>query len=299
MRANVLIWPSAWFMLSFLGHLGAAAQDQARKKVAIMEPSPAKAPNGFDTRREGVAQGKVETVEYDSKTVGVRRKMLVYTPPGYTKEGKYAVLYLLHGIGDDETGWTKRGAAAAVLDNLYAEKAAVPMIVVTPNGRAAKEDRAGGDFRKQFPAFQTFEQDLLMDVIPYIDSHYPTKGDREHRALAGLSMGGGQSLNFGLKHLETFAWVGAFSAAPNTKPAGDLTARTDELTNKLRLLWSSCGNQDGLMNISNRLHTTLDEKKIPHIWHVDAGGHTWPVWKNDLYLFAPELFREPTDAQAR
>ncbi len=110
------------------------------------------------------------------------------------------------------------------------------MIVVMPNGRAANEDRAGGDFRKQFPAFQTFEKDLIDDVIPFVDSHYATNADREHRALAGLSMGGGQSLNFGLKHLETFTWVGAFSSAPNTKPAAALIAKPGELTSKLRLL---------------------------------------------------------------
>ncbi len=92
-----------------------------------------------------------------------------------------------------------------------------------PNGRAAKEDHAGGGFRKQFPAFETFEKDLIDDVIPFVDSHYATHADREHRALAGLSMGGGQSLNFGLKHLDTFAWVGAFSSAPNTKPAAAST----------------------------------------------------------------------------
>ena len=133
---------------------------------------------------------------------------------GLFDDSRYPVLYLLHGIGGDENEWTKGGEADVILDNLHADKKVVPMIVVMPNGRAAKDDRPGGDFRRQFPAFAAFEQDLLKDIIPYVESHYSVKADREHRALAGLSMGGGQSLNFGLKHLDTFASVGGFSSAP-------------------------------------------------------------------------------------
>ena len=118
------------------------------------------------------------------------------------------------------------------MDNLHADKQVVPMIVVMPNGRAAKDDRPGGDFRRQFPAFAAFEQDLLNDIIPYVESHYSVKADRENRALAGLSMGGGQSLNFGLKHLETFASVAGFSSAPNTRPAADLVAEAAESARK-------------------------------------------------------------------
>ena len=147
------------------------------------------------------------------------------------------------------------------------------MIVVMPNGRAAKQDRPGGDFRKQFPAFEVFENDLLKDVIPFVESHYPVKSDREHRALAGLSMGGGQSLNFGLKHPGTFAWVGGFSSAPNTKPAGDLVKDPAALARELRLLWVSCGNQDRLIDVSERFHSTLEKKNVPHVWHVDSGAH--------------------------
>jgi enterochelin esterase-like enzyme len=230
-------------------------------------------------------------VEYDSKTVGVRRKAVVYTPPGYSEEVKYPVLYLLHGIGDAEGDWTAKGSADAILDNLLADKKAVPMVVVMPNGRAAKEDRPGGDFAKQFPAFERFEDDLLKDLIPYVESHYSVHADREHRALAGLSMGGGQSLNIGLEHLDTFAWVGGFSSAPNTKPAADLIADPAGAAKQLKLLWVSCGDEDRLMGVSRRLHTALEEKQVPHVWHVDKGGHTWPVWKNDLYLLAQRLFR--------
>jgi putative heme-binding domain-containing protein len=256
--------------------LGAADEDKTAK----------------DARRDGIARGKVETVEYDSRTVGGKRKMLIYTPPGYAKDRKYPVLYLLHGIGDDETGWQKKGSAGIILDNLLADKKIVPMIVVMPNGRAAADVTVNTPWDKQFPAFAAFEDDLLKDVIPYVESHYAVQADRAHRALAGLSMGGGQSLNFGLKHLDTFAWVGAFSPAPNTKPAGDLLPDPAGAAKKLRLLWISCGDQDRLMNISKTFESVLTEKKIPHVWHIDSGGHTWPVWKNDLYLLAQKLFRD-------
>jgi enterochelin esterase-like enzyme len=250
------------------------------------------APKGFDMQRDNIERGKVETVEYDSKTVGAKRPMLVYTPPGYSKDRKYPVLYLLHGIGDDETGWVKKGSADVVLDNLYADKKLVPMIVVMPNGRAATDVTVNTPWDKQAKAFEAFEDDLLKDVIPYVDGHYAVQADREHRALAGLSMGGGQSLNFGLKHLDTFAWVGGFSSAPNTKPAADLVTDPGDAAKKLRLLWVSCGDQDRLMDISKKFHEALEEKKAPHVWHVDSGGHEWPVWKNDLYLLSQMLFRD-------
>ena len=171
--------------------------------------------------------GKLEMVSYDSKSVGTTRKMQVYTPPGYSAEKKYPVLYLLHGIGGDETEWQRFARPDLVLDNLSADGKAVPMIVVMPNGRAQKNDRPEGNIYAAAPAFAAFEQDLLEDVIPAIESTYSVQADREHRALAGLSMGGGQSLNFGLAHLDTFAWVGGFSAAPNTKPPAELVPDPD------------------------------------------------------------------------
>ncbi len=248
------------------------------------------APAGFDARRENIPHGKVETVEYDSKTVGNKRKMLVYTPPEFSANNSYPVLYLLHGIGGDETEWHKGGSPEVILDNLTADKKLVPMIVIMPNGRAQPNDRAEGDVFRTAPAFAKFEQDLLKDVIPFVESHYPTKPGRENRALAGLSMGGGQSLNFGLGHLDTFAWIGGFSSAPNTKPPADLVPDA-EAAKKLKLLWISCGDQDGLIGISQGVHKYLKEKNVPHTWHVDSGAHTFPVWKNDLYLFSQLLFR--------
>jgi enterochelin esterase-like enzyme len=249
------------------------------------------APVGYDQYRPDVPHGNVETVEYDSKTVGTRRRMLVYTPPNYSVRNRYPVLYLLHGIGGTEREWMDNGAPNAILDNLYAERKIVPMIVVFPNGRAEKNDRPEGNIYAHAPAFANFEGDLLNDVIPYIESHYPVKSDRDDRALAGLSMGGGQSLNFGLAHLDTFAWIGGFSAAPNTRDSKVLVPDPELAKKKLKLLWISCGDQDRLIAIGQKLHRYLKEHQVPHIWHVDSGAHEMPVWKNDLYLFSQRIFR--------
>ncbi|MFN3648472.1 MAG: alpha/beta hydrolase-fold protein [Armatimonadota bacterium] len=248
-------------------------------------------PEGIDADRPGIPHGKLETIEYDSKTVGTRRKMQVYTPPGYSPEKKYPVLYLLHGIGGDETEWHRFAKPNLLLDNLLAEGKAVPMIVVMPNGRAQKNDRAEGNVFASAPAFAVFEQDLLQDVIPAIESRYSVQPGREHRALAGLSMGGGQSLNFGLKHLDRFAWVGGFSSAPNTKPPAELVPDPAAAREKLKLLWLSCGNKDNLFRISQGMHGYLKEKEVPHVWNVDAHGHDPTHWRNNLYHFLQRLFR--------
>jgi enterochelin esterase-like enzyme len=256
------------------------------------KPAVPPAPVGFSTAREGIARGRLELVEYDSKSVGVRRKTLVYTPPGYNPTTRYPVLYLLHGIGGDEEEWRRGGNPDAILDNLIAGQQAVPMIVVLPNGRAQPNDRAEGNVMAAAPAFAKFEADLLHDLIPFIDSKYATKTDRANRALAGLSMGGGQALNFGLANLDTFAWVGGFSSAPNTKSPELLVPDPAKAAQLLKLLWVSCGDRDGLFFISQRTHAYLKEKNVPHVWHVDAGGdHNFAVWKNDLYHFAQRIFR--------
>ena len=265
-----------------------AQGEQGDSQIEKLPPPP----QGFDKRRDDVERGKLVTVEYDSTTVGIQRKARVYTPPGYRTDLKYPVLYLLHGIGGDENEWVRSGSPDAIFDNLYADKKAAPMIVVLPNGRAAKDVTARDPIPKQSPAFATFEHDLLTDLIPFIEKTYSVKADRESRAIAGLSMGGGQSLNFGLSHLETFAWVGGFSSAPNTKKPGDLLKDPAESAKKLKLLWVSCGDQDGLFRISREFHQFLDQNKVPHVWHVHSGGgHDFAVWKADLYLFAPQLFR--------
>jgi enterochelin esterase-like enzyme len=226
--------------------------------------------------------------------VGVNRRALIYTPPGYSRSKKYPVLYLLHGIGGDMKEWLKHGQPQVILDNLYADKKLEPMIVVMPNGRAMKDDRAIGNMfdSARVQAFSVFEKDLLNDLIPFIEKKYPTLKDREHRAVAGLSMGGGQSLNFGLGNLDTFAWVGGFSSAPNTKLPEVLVPNPAEAKTKLKLLWISCGDADGLMGFSKRTHDYLYENDVPHIFYVEPGGHDFKVWKNDLYMFSQFLFKQ-------
>jgi len=270
------------------------ARRRGQQPIVLAEddkPAFPHAPAGFDKMREGIAHGKLETVEYDSTTVGNKRKTLVYLPPEYSADKKYPVLYLLHGIGGDEEEWHHNGHPEIILDNLIADKKVVPMIVVLPNGRAQKNDRAEGNVMASAPAFANFEGDLIKDLIPFIEAKYSVKSDRENRALAGLSMGGGQSLNFGLAHLDTFAWIGGFSSAPNTKPPEELVPDPEKATKMLKLLWISCGDRDGLINFSQRTHRYLKEKNVPHIWHVDSGVHEFAVWKNDLYLFSQLIFR--------
>jgi enterochelin esterase-like enzyme len=247
-------------------------------------------PAGFDKKRDGIAHGKLEMIDYESKTVGTTRKMQVYTPPGYSKDKKYPVLYLLHGIGGDETEWQRFAKTDVLLDNLIADGKAVPMIIVMPNGRAQKNDRPQGNVMASAPAFAAFEKDLLNDVIPAIETRYSVQADREHRALAGLSMGGGQSLNFGLGHLDTFAWIGGFSSAPNTKRPEQLLPNPAAAKDKLKLLWLSCGNKDGLIRISQGVHAYLKENNVPHIWHVDGNGHDATHWRNNLWLFSQRIF---------
>ncbi|NQT81910.1 esterase family protein [bacterium] len=230
-------------------------------------------------------------IQYDSKTVGTRRQMLVYTPPGYSTDHKYPVLYLLHGIGGDEREWQRLCSPENILDNLLADGKIQPMIVVMPNGRAQKNDRAEGNVFASAPAFAAFEGDLLNDVIPAIEVRYSVCAGREHRALAGLSMGGGQSLNFGLAHLGVFAWIGGFSSAPNTRPPAELVPDPAAARDKLKLLWLSCGNKDGLIGISQGVHNYLKENNVPHIWHVDSNGHDGTEWANNLYLFAQHIFK--------
>jgi len=252
------------------------------------------APFGFDIVREGIPHGKIDTITYNSKTVGVKRKALIYTPPGYSKDKKYPVLYLLHGIGGDEKEWFNQGQPQVILDNLYAEKKVEPMIVVLPNGRAMKDDRATGDVYGKAAAFATFEQDLLKDLIPSVEKNYPVIKDSQHRAIAGLSMGGGQSLNFGLGNLDTFAWVGGFSSAPNTKQPQELMPKPEEAKTKLKLLWISCGDKDGLMSFSKRTHDYMKINGVPHIFYVDHGYHDFKVWKNSLYMYSQLIFK-PVD----
>lgn len=248
----------------------------------------------FDVFKSEIAHGKIDTIVYNSTTVGSQRRALIYTPPGFDKSKKYPVLYLLHGIGGDEKEWFNQGKPNVILDNLYAEKKLVPMIVVLPNGRAMKNDRAVGNIYdgERVQAFANFEKDLLIDLIPFVEKSYPVLTDRENRAIAGLSMGGGQSLNFGLGNLDYFSWIGGFSSAPNTKSPQQLIPDVEKAKASIKLLWVSCGDKDNLINVSKRTHDFLVENNIPHIYDVIEGGyHDFKVWKLNLYKFSQLIFK--------
>ena len=274
------------FILAFCVLIAASVPANAQKFLNH-------APERFDSLRADIPHGTIDTIHYVSKTVGTTRNALIYTPPAFSRDKKYPVLYLLHGIGGDEKEWLNGGHPQVILDNLYAEKKIEPMIVVMPNGRAMKDDRAVGNIfdSVKVQAFATFERDLLDDLIPFIEKTYPVFNDREHRAIAGLSMGGGQSLNFGLGNLDEFAWIGGFSSAPNTKPPELLLPDPDEARRKLKLLWISCGDNDNLIIFSQRTHEYLDAHSVPHIFYVEPGVHDFKVWKNDLYMFTQLIFK--------
>lgn len=253
-------------------------------------------PVGFDKVRDGIEHGKLEKVEYESKTVGVKRWMQVYTPPGYSAEKKYPQFYLLHGIGGNEKEeWTRQGVANVIFDNLIADKKIEPMVVVFPNGNATASGEQSGGRGGPGGGFggwgEPFKDDLINDILPFIESHYSVVADREHRALAGLSMGGGQSLTFGLSNLDKFASIGGFSSAPNTGDPEVLIPDPKETSDQLKLLFISCGNKDGLIRISQGMHAYLKEHNVPHIWHVDEHAHDFEHWKKSLYQFSHLIFK--------
>lgn len=277
------------FVLPFIGILISFYSAEAQEIIKPASP-------GFDELHEGISHGRIDTIVYNSTTVSTHRKALIYTPPGFTKKKKYPVLYLLHGIGGDEKEWFNGGSPQIILDNLSAEGKIEPMIVVMPNGRAMKDDRAIGNIMApdKVEAFANFEKDLLNDLIPFIEKSYPVLTDRENRAIAGLSMGGGQSLNFGLGNLDKFAWIGGFSSAPNTKAPEVLVPNPAVANEKIKLLYISCGASDGLIGFSYRLHNYLNKNNVPHIYFIEPGVHDFKVWKNGLFMFSQLLFK-PVD----
>jgi enterochelin esterase-like enzyme len=258
-------------------------------------------PAGFRDKRD-VPHGTITTVQYGSKTLSTRREMLVYTPPGYSPDKKYPVIYLLHGLNSGAGQWPYWVHADYVIDNLLADGKIGSVVMVLPNCNTnitvdnpkpdEQEERKSG-----YKGYgMSFENDLLNDIIPYIESHYSVYNDRKHRALVGLSMGGGQSLNIGLSHLDTFAYIGGFSSAPNTNQFGGLSDTKllpDPVAarKKLKLLWLACGNKDGLNSVSQGVHRYLKEQGIPHVWNVDGNAHDDTEWANNLYLFVQHIFK--------
>ena len=264
---------------------GVTVVEAQSQKEPQKEPQLPPMPKGFDAKRPDIERGKIETTEYDSSTVGAKRKVVVYTPPGYSKEQKYPVFYLLHGKGGNESNWTKAGAVGTILDNLYADKKVVPMIVVMPNGTVDAPGGKKGDYTTGF------ENELLKDVMPLVEGRYPIQADAEHRAIAGLSMGGGQALRIGLKHLDKFAWIGGYSSA--LFGAANLVSNPEEANKKIKLLYVACGDADTLYQANKNFHSTLEKSKVEHVWNVVPGGlHNFAVWKNDLYQFSQMLFKE-------
>ncbi|MGN8646598.1 alpha/beta hydrolase [Gracilibacillus sp. HCP3S3_G5_1] len=256
----------------------------------VIEP----APPGYNEYRDDIKHGELNKITYFSSTVGVDREAWVYTPQGYSEKKKYNVLYLLHGLGGDENEWIDNMNALHVLDNLNAEGKLEPMIVVFPNGRAMVDDDPGDNIfdPEKVAAFETFEGDLLNDLIPHIESEYPVWKNRHHRALAGLSMGGGQSLNFGIGNLDTFSWVGAFAPAPNTKAPAELLTDPKKINQRLNLLWINCGDDDYLLDVSTNFQESLTENNISHTWYLDEGGHEAKVFDSGLYHFSQRIFKK-------
>lgn len=250
------------------------------------------APEGFNVARENIPHGEVKVVEYDSKTLGLRRLLRVYTPPAYSADRKYPVLYLQHGLGNTSTEWTQRARAPIIIDNLLADKKIEPFIIVFPSGNATATpaDEKQGD-RTSESYGTPYENDLLKEIIPFVESHYSVFTDRNHRAIAGMSMGSGQTLNIGLSHLDLFAWIASVAAAPNTKPPAELVPDPAALKG-LKLLWLSVGNHDNLFRVSRGVHDYLKEKGVSHVWRVDTNGHDTGEMSNSLYHFAQKLFKE-------
>jgi enterochelin esterase family protein len=254
-----------------------------------------------------VPHGTVGQVTYYSGTLKRDRRMHVYTPPGYEKgEKKYPVFYLLHGAMDCDASWSTVGRAGFILDNLIAEGKAKPMIVVMPAGHTGPfrfGPRGDRTFERQM---DEFSDDFVKDVRPYVEKNYRTLGDRNHRAIAGLSMGGAQTLNIAFANLDEYGYIGVFSSgifgiaggfggeAPNTKWEDDHKKVLDDadLKKGLRLVWVGCGKEDFLLKTSDATVSMLKNHKFDVVAKESTGGHTWINWRDYLAEFAPLLFNE-------
>ncbi len=246
-----------------------------------------------------VPHGEIHHHFYKSGVVGDDRDFFVYTPPGYDPRGKqtYPVLYLLHGFSDDASAWTAVGRANVILDNLIAQGKAKPMLVVMPLGYGAPEVLALGfvAFRDRALTdrnFDNFREALLTEVIPRVEAEYLVAKDRNSRAIAGLSMGGSESLLTGLNTLDKFAWIGAFSSGGLSEDFDkEFPALDSKASEQLHLLWIACGTDDRLIDINRKVRAWLASKNIKHVDIETPGAHTWMVWRRNLTDFASLLFR--------
>jgi enterochelin esterase-like enzyme len=261
---------------------------------AVHVPGPASLPWEIND----VPRGEVHHHYYRSAVVGDDRDYFVYTPPGYDPSAKtlYPVLYLLHGYSDDASGWTAVGRANVIVDNLIAQGKAKPMLIVMTLGYGALEivDGRGsiGDAKLRERNYSKFRESLLKEVIPQIEKEYKVAKDRDSRAIAGLSMGGAETLYVGLNELDRFSWIGTFSAGGASEDYGAAYPALDSKTNaRLHLLWIACGTEDRLIGSNRKFREWLASKEIRHVDIETPGAHTWMVWRRNLAEFAPLLFR--------
>ena len=247
-----------------------------------------------------VPHGQLHRHFYKSAVAGDERDFMVYTPPGYDPAARkrYPVLYLLHGYSDDTTAWSSVGCANIILDNLIARKQARPMLIVMPLGYGTMEIvKAGWQRVRDRELWERnvsgFRRALLEEVMPQAEAAYRISAEPKSRAIAGLSMGGTESLLVGLGALDRFAWIGAFSSGGLSTNFVSQFPELDEKANrKLRLLWLACGTEDGLMANNRSLHEWLAGKGIRHTWKESPGAHSFRVWRRYLAEFTPLLFQE-------
>ncbi len=246
-----------------------------------------------------VPHGEIHHHFFKSAIVGDNRDFYVYTPPDYNPRArkKYPVLYLLHGYSDDASGWTAVGRANVILDNLIAQGKVKPMLVVMPLGYGDLEMLARGfgafrDVELRQRNFDRFRDSLLNEVMPVVERAYLVSKDRRDRAIAGLSMGGAESLYVGLNNLDRFAWVGAFSSGGLSDDyAKDFPGLDASANSQLRVLWIACGKEDRLLEFNQKLRAWLESKGV-HFTPIETPGmHTWMVWRRNLANFAPLLFQ--------
>jgi enterochelin esterase-like enzyme len=252
-------------------------------------------PPRFDEVQD-VPHGSIQVRSYASTPLQRRRQLYVYLPPQYDSEParRFPVLYLRHGNGDDESTWSLQGRAGVILENLIAQRKALPMLIVMTNGDT--DGTWGGGSSPE--AIETLSRELLGDVIPMIEKNYRVTANRGNRAITGLSMGGGQAFTIGLKHLETFAWVGEFSSGLLSDTDFNLTKHLPgflddpaRVNQRLNLLFLSCGTEDPRIPGHLDLTDTLKAKQIRYIWYPTPGAHEWKVWRHSLAEFLPKLFR--------